>query len=84
MRHISNIVCIDEEDDVDGGGSMAVIGSTKASAVGSPEEGALDTSPVEDSTQGHLELAFNWAALCLRKMAPIGAMIWIGSKAGKS
>ena len=50
MRHVSSIVCIDEEDDVDGGGSMAVVGSTKASAVGSPEKGALDTSPVEDLT----------------------------------
>ena len=50
MRHVSSIVRIDEEDDVDGGGSMAVVGSTKASAVGSPEEGALDTSPIKDST----------------------------------
>ena len=59
MRHVSSIVRINEEDDVDGGGSMAVVGSTKASAVGSPEKGALDTSPVEDSTWGRLELAFN-------------------------
>ena len=50
MRHISSIIRIDEEDDVDGGRSMAVVGSTKASALGSPEGGALDTSPIEDLT----------------------------------
>ena len=59
MRHISSIIRIDEEDDVDGGWSMAVVGSTKASALGSLEGGALDTSPIEDSTWGRLELAFN-------------------------
>ena len=59
MRHVSNIVCIDEEDDVDGGGSTVVVGSTKSSAVGSLKGGALDASPVEDSTRGRLELAFN-------------------------
>ena len=75
MRHVSNIVHIDEEDDVDGGGSTAVMGSTKASAVGSPEGGALDASPIKDSTRGRLELAFNWATLCLRNVAPMGAMI---------
>ena len=63
---------------------QVVMGSTKSSAIGSPEGGALDASPVEDSTQGRLELAFNWAALCLSKMAPIGAMIRIGSNARKS
>ena len=50
MRHVSSIIRIDEEDDVDGGRSMAVVGSTKASALGSPEGVALDTSPIEDST----------------------------------
>ena len=83
MRHVSKIVCIDEEDDVDREGSTAAIGSTKSSAIRSPEGGALDASPIEDSTQGHLELAFNWAAFCLRSVAPIRAMIWIGSNAGK-
>ena len=84
MRHVSSIVCIDEEDDVDGGGSTAAVGSANSLVKGSPEEGPLDASPVEDSTRGRLELAFNWAALCLRKVATIGAMIWIGSDAGKS
>ena len=59
VRHISSVVRIDEEDDVDGGGSTAAMGSTKASTIGSLEGGALDASPVEDSTRGHLELAFN-------------------------
>ena len=36
-----------------------VMDSTKSSAIGSPEGGALDASPIEDSTQGRLELAFN-------------------------
>ena len=82
MRHVSSIVRIDEEDDVDGGGSTAVVGSANCLVEGSPEEGPLDASPIEDSTQGRLELAF--AALCLRNVAPIWAMIWIGSDAGKS
>ena len=59
MRHVSSIVRIDEEDDVDGGGSTAAVGSTKSSTVGSPEGRALEASPVEDSTRVHLELAFN-------------------------
>ena len=69
MRHVSSIVRIDEEDDVDGGGSTTVVGSTNCLVEGSPEEGPLDASPIEDSTRRRLELAF--AALCLRKVAPI-------------
>ena len=59
VRHVSNIVRIDKDDDVDGGGSIAAVGSTKSSTVGSPEGGALNVSLVEDSTLGHLELALN-------------------------
>ena len=59
MRHVSSIVHIDEEDVVDGGGSTVAMGSTKSSAIGSPKGGALDASPIEDLTRGHLELAFN-------------------------
>ena len=58
-RHVSSIICIDEEDDVDGGGSTTAVVSTKSLVVGSLKGGALDASPVEDSTRGHLELAFN-------------------------
>ena len=59
VRHVSSIVHIDEEDDVDGGGSTTVVGSTKSLAVGSPEGEALDALPVEYSSRGCLELAFN-------------------------
>ena len=50
MRHVSSIVRIDEEDDVDGGGSTTVVGSANCLVEGSPEEGPLDASPIEDST----------------------------------
>ena len=74
----------EESPNVDGGGSIAAVGFTYISIEGSPDEGGLDASPVEDSTLGRLELAFNYAALCLRKVAPIGAMICTGSDLGKS
>ena len=48
---MSNIVRIDEVEDVDGGGSTAAVGSTNALAEGSLEGGARDASPVEDSTR---------------------------------
>ena len=51
--------------------------------MGSPE-GGLGATPVEDSTLGLLELAFNWVALCLRNVAPIGAIIYTGSDIRKS
>ena len=81
---LSNIACKEESLDVNGGGSRAIVGSIYASAEGSPERGGRDASSVENLTLGHLELAFNWAALCLRKVAPIGAMICMGSNAKKS
>ena len=56
---LSNIARKEESLDVDGGGSIATVGSTYSSAVGSPDRGGLDASPVEDSTLGHLELSFN-------------------------
>ena len=59
MRHISSIVHIEEDDDVDGEGSTTIVGSTNSSVVGSPVRGPLDASPVEDSTRGRLELDFN-------------------------
>ena len=36
---------------------------------------------MEDSTLGCLELTFIWAAFCLRKVAPMGAIICTGSNA---
>ena len=47
-----------ESPEVEDGGSTAAVRSTNSSAVGSPEEGGWDATPKEDSTQGHLELAF--------------------------
>ena len=84
MRHFSSIIRIDEENDVDGGGSTTAVGSIKSSVIGSPQGGALDAWPVENSTRRRLDLAFNWATLCLRKVAPIGGMIWTGLDEGKS
>ena len=81
---VSNMLHKDESLDEEGGGSILVVGSTYSSVVGTPKEGGLDASPVEDSTLGRLELAFNYAALCLRNVAPIGAMICTGSDVGKS
>ena len=56
---LSNVARKEELLDVDGGGSTVAMGSTYASAKGSPEEGGRDASPIEDSTLGCLELAFN-------------------------
>ena len=78
-----SILRIEESLDEEAGGSTIAIGSTNSSIVGSPEVWGLD-APIEDSTLGCLKLAFNWAALCRRKVAPIGAMICMGSNAGKS
>ena len=78
VRHVSRMVRIDEDVDVNGVGSTTAVGSINSSTVGSPERGPLDASPVEDSTLGLFELVFNWVALCLNKVAPIGAMICKG------
>ena len=59
VRHISNIVRIEEDDDVDGGGSTTAVGSKNSSVGGSPVGGSLDALPVDNSTLGRLELAFN-------------------------
>ena len=64
-----------ESSEVEGGGVVASVESTNSSAVRSPEEegGGGSAIPEEDSTLGRLELALIWAALCLRKVAPMGA-----------
>ena len=76
-----------ETFEAEGGGALATVESKNSSAAGSPKEeeagggggGVLE----EDSTPGRLELARIWVALYWRKVAPMGAMIWIGSNAGK-
>ena len=78
------MACKEESLDVDGGGSRAVVGSTYVLTEGLLDGGGLHASPIEDSTLGRLELAFNRVALCLRKVAPIGAIICTGSEVGNS
>ena len=74
---MSNIRRMLESSEVKGGGSATAVGSTYASAVGSPEEGGGGGGATleDNSTLCHLELALIRAALCLRKVAPIGAMM---------
>ena len=80
---VSNIWRMLESSEVEGGG----VRSTYSSAVESPEEwggGGATPKEEEDSTLGRLEPACIWAALCLRKVAPIGAIMCTGSKLGNS
>ena len=73
------------ESSESGGAATAVVGSTNSSAVGSPEEGGGGgATPEEDFTLKRLELALIWATFCLRKVAPIRAIMCTGSKAGNS
>ena len=81
---VSNIWRMPESSKVEGGGEAAAVGSTYASVEGSLVEEGEGGATLEDSTLGHLELALIWAALCLRKVALIGAIIWTGSNAGNS
>ena len=55
---VSSILHKEESLDEDGGGSTTAVGSIYVTTEGSPD-GGLDAAPVEDSTLGHLELAFN-------------------------
>ena len=75
-----------ELSEAEGGGSTVAVGSTYSSVVGSSEEGGGEggATPEEDSTRGRLEIALIWATLCLRKVAPMGAIMCTGSDAGKS
>ena len=74
-----------ESSEVEGRGSTTAVRSTYASAVKSPEKGGGGGgTPEDDLTLGRLELALIWVALCLRKVAPIRAIMWIGSDAGNS
>ena len=52
------MLCKDELLYEEVGGLTTAVGSTNSSTVGSLEEG-LGAAPVEDSTLGRLELAFN-------------------------
>ena len=80
---VSSILCIEASLDEEIWGLTADVGSTNSSIVGSLDVGGLD-APIEDSTLGCLELAFIWAALCRRKVAPMGVIIWTGPDSRKS
>ena len=74
-----------ESSEVKGGGAVAAVGLTNASAIESPEEGGEGGGALEeDSTLRRLELALIRVAFYLRKVVPIGDNIWIGSDARKS
>ena len=69
---------------VGGGTSASVAAAPAASAVSAPvEEGGGGTAP-EDTPLGRVEPTLKWVALCLRKVAPMGAITWMGSPVGKS
>ena len=55
---VSSILYKEASLEEEGGGLTMVVGSTNTSAEGSLDEGGRDASPMEDSTLGHLELAF--------------------------
>ena len=76
-----------ESFEAEGEGAIVAVRSTNSSIVGSPKEGGgggAAATPEEDSTLGCLELALIWVALCIRKVAPIGAIRCTGSEARNS
>ena len=81
----SNIRQMSESSEVVGGGTLASVATAPdASAVSAPvEEGGGGTS-LEDTPLGRVEPTLKWAALCLRKVAPMRAITWTGSLVGKS
>jgi len=81
---VSNILRMLESPEVEGGGLTTAIGSTYSSIVGSLKKGGGGATLKEDSIWGRLELALIWVALCLRKVAPMGAIKCTGSETGKS
>ena len=81
---VFNIQRMSKSSEVEGGGVAAAVGSTYTSAGSPVEEGGGGATPEDDSTLWRLVLALIWAAIYLRKVAPIGAIIWTGSNAGNS
>ena len=77
-----------ESYEVGGGGtstaSALAAWSTSSSVVASPVEEGGGGATLEGSSLGHLELALKWAALYLRKMAPMRAIMCTGSDTGNS
>ena len=84
---VSNLRRMSKSFEVEGGGTASAatpIGSTNASLEVVPVEEGRGGAVLEGSTLGHLKLSLIWVALCLRKVAPMGATMCTGSKVGKS
>ena len=81
----SNVCRMSESSEIVGGGtSESAAVAPNASTVSAPvEEGRGGTAP-EDTLLGCVEPILNWVALCLRKVAPMGTITWMGSLVGKS
>ena len=82
---VSNVRRMSKSSKVEDGGTTptaAPTGSTDASPEVVPIEGG-GVVP-EGSTQRHLEFSLIWAALYLRQVVPMGAIMCTGSEAGKS
>ena len=77
----SNILC--KEASLADGGSIAIVGSTYASAIGSLKEEGWAATPVEDYSRA-FRASFHLTALYLRNVAPMRAIICMGSDARKS
>ena len=83
---VSNVRWMSKSFEVDGGGivvAAAPTGSTGDSPKVVPIEEGGGVVP-EGSTRRHLELSLIWAALCLRQVVPMGAIMCTGSEARKS
>ena len=80
---VSSIARSEGEREVLAYGSIAIVGCTNTSSIGSLEDYPPTGAPNEDSTLGRLLASFLRVDLCLRKVAPKGAMICINSRGGK-
>ena len=81
----SNVRWMFESSEVVGGGtSTSAIAALDASAVSAPVEEGGEGTTLDDAPLGRVRPTLKWAALYLRKVEPMGAMIWMGSSAGKS
>ena len=77
----SNVRRMSKSSEVVNGGTLASIAATPDASASLIEEGWGGTAP-EDSLLGREEPTLKWAALCLRKVAPMGATSWTGLRKG--
>ena len=78
----SNVRQMSELSEVVGGGTSAV--APDVSAASAPVKKGRGWTTPEDAPLVSEGSTLKWAALYLRKVAPMGAIIWTGSPAGKS